>query len=273
MVRLGRRVTSDYWCVTSALHTNPFHKSFYFRKELRDFINISTLFCTQVYLQIPISVCPCGQIIPFKKIRMKFRRAITKLHRNATPDFMCVTCEKVTHYTIVTLRLHPNYRRVSRQKGPGAHGPQPLRVPSIAGPLSLVSVSPGTSAPAPGPAPACARRLHHGPGQIPAPGEGLRPLFGPLRRIAGRTSEVTHFRKGFASGLSERRISVYRPLSLMTVISWTPPGVSIKSTPFSSSSSRLEASRLFWMPKIRHTSDSAHQTSPRWLMALTLWSL
>ena len=54
---------------------------------------------------------------------------------------------------------------------------------------------------------------------------GVGALYAPVRRMEGSTSAVTHFRKGRASGLSDRRITAYRPLSLMMVISWGPPGV------------------------------------------------
>jgi hypothetical protein len=47
---------------------------------------------------------------------------------------------------------------------------------------------------------------------------------------------VTQRLNCFASGLRDKRIVLYRPLSLMIVISCLPPGVSIVSTPYKTSS-------------------------------------
>ena len=51
----------------------------------------------------------------------------------------------------------------------------------------------------------------------------------PFLRMEGSTSAVTHFRKGLASGLSDRRITAYSPLSLMMVVICFRPNLSVTS--------------------------------------------
>ena len=47
-------------------------------------------------------------------------------------------------------------------------------------------------------------------------------------RMEGRTSDVTQRLNFFASGRRLEKIRLYRPLSLMMVISWAPEGVMIR---------------------------------------------
>ncbi len=69
----------------------------------------------------------------------------------------------------------------------------------------------------------------------------LRVEYVPVFRIDGNTSEVTHLRNGFASGLSLRKITLYRSDSLMMVVDCLRPKESVRGVWHTSSSSKRVA--------------------------------
>src|SRR5271166_541332 len=87
--------------------------------------------------------------------------------------------------------------------------------------------------------------------------------------MAGRTSLVTHFRKRLASGFRLVKMRLYSPDSLIALRFCGPPGVSVVTTPFSSSSKSAIASRGLAMPRISHTSLATNQGSPSFTMVRT----